>query len=337
MLHSYYLPSSSYSDRVRLVLSQLVLKGSLVLSFDSSAVLDVSGLALLTMLIHAEMVQPTDIYQFLNLTSLAVRNCSPVVAPTIIDSEPNPVIASAADSAPDVSGNDNNSTGVLHKQLPSIVTQDDGLNVTSDIDTQEAGFNVTSGIATQEAGLNATSGLAALSDSSAFWSDVWFFLSSCWEVLASVLHQLGQILMDPQPSAPFAVVALTTILCLLVFLYLFWRLIRNLYRLMKWLCCLCRPLVPDDLPPPSPQPSANPSPQPSANPDLELANLDRALGVLDQEQPPFAMDLQVEVGPTPGPASTPAPLAMSEDFQYVPAPPAPPPPSPSKSFVTTSV
>ena len=322
MLHSYYLPSSSYSDRVRLVLSQLVLKGSLVLSFDSSAVLDVSGLALLTMLIHAEMVQPADIYQFLNLTSLAVRNCSQVVAPTIIDSEPNPVIASAADSAPDVSENDNNSTGVLHKQ--SIVTQDDSLNVTS-------------GLATQEAGLNATSGLAALSDSSAFWSDVWSFLSSCWEVLASVLHQLGQILMDPQPSAPFAVVALTTILCLLVFLYLFWRLIRNLYRLMKWLCCLCRPLVPDDLPPPSPQPSANPSPQPSANPDLELANLDRALGVLDQEQPPFAMDLQVEVGPTPGSASPPAPLAMSEDFQYVPAPPAPPPPSPSKSFVTTSV
>ena len=148
-------------------------------------------------------------------------------------------------------------------------------------------------------------------------------------MLANVLHQLGQILMDPQPSAPFVVVALTTVLCLLVFFYLFWRLIRNLYRLMKWLCCLCRPLVPDDLPPPSPQPSADP--------DLELANLDRALNGLDQEQPPFAMDLQVEVGPAPGSDSSPAPLAISEDFQYVPAPPAPPPPSPSKSFVTTMV
>ena len=300
-IHSYYLPFS-FSDRVRLVLSQLVLKGSLVLSFDSSAALDMSGVALLTMLIHAEMVQPADIYQFFNLTSLAVRNCSQVAVATVLDSEPDPavsVIASTTDSMPKAAENDNNSTGVLHKSILSTVTQDVSPNVTS--------------------------GLITVSDSSAFWSDVWSFLSSCWDVLADILHRLGQILVNPQPTAPFVVVAFASLLCLLVLCYLFWQLLRNLYRLTTWLCCLCRPQVHDDLPPPAPQQSADP--------DLELANLDQAFIGIAQEQPPFAMDLQVEVEAVPESA---APLAVPEDFHYIPAPPPPPPPSsPSKSFATS--
>ena len=294
----------SFSDRIRLLLTKLVLKGSLVLSFDSSAVLDMSGVALLTMLIHAEMVKPADVYQFLNLTTLAARNCSQVIVATVIDSEPDSaghVNATATDSALNLTENVHNSTDVLRKSLSSTVIQGTNPNVTSD--------------------------LTNASDYNAFWSDVWSFLSSCWDVLADILHQLGQVLMDPQPTAPFVVVALTSLLCFLAFCYLLWRFIRNLYRLMKWLCCLCRPQVSDDLPPPAAQQTSDP--------DLELANLSQAFVNIAQEQPPFSMDLQVEVEAA-NESDPPAPLAVPEEFHYIPAPP-PPPSSPSMSIATTMV
>ena len=287
-----------------------MLKGSLALSFDSSAVLDMSGVALITMLIHAEMVTPADVYQFLNLTTLAARNCSQVIVPSVINSEPDSVdrnVTSVAGSSSNLAEHEHNSTDVLnstdvhHQSLPSTVIPGVNVNVTSDL-TQS-------------------------SDSNAFWSDVLSFLSGFWDVLADILHQLGQVLIDPQPSAPFVVVALTSFLCLLVLCCLLWRCLRNLYRFLKWLCCLCRPQASDDLPPPAPQ-------QPDADPGLELAALDHAFANIAQEQPPFAMDLQVEAAAEPAP---PAPLAASEEFDYIPAPPPPPPSSPSKSFATTMV
>ena len=290
-----------------------MLKGSLALSFDSSAVLEMSGVALMTMLIHAEMVTPGDVYQFLNLTTLAARNCSQVIAPSIINSESDPAehnITSAAASASNLteltehehnSTDVLNSTGVLHQSLPSTVIPGDNVNVTSD--------------------------LTQASDSNAFWSDVLSFLSGFWDILADILHQLGQVLIDPQPSAPFVVVALTSLLCLLVLGCLLWRCLRNLYRFLKWLCCLCHHQVSDDLPPPAAQSS-------DSDPGLELAALDHALANIDQEQPPFAADLQVEAADG---SDIPAPLAVSEEFDYIPAPPPPPPSSPSKSFATTMV
>ena len=287
-----------------------MLKGSLALSFDSSAVLDMSGVALITMLIHAEMVTPDDVYQFLNLTTLATRNCSQVIVPSVINSEPDSVdrnVTSVAGSSSNLAEHEHNSTDVLnstdvhHQSLPSTVIPGVNVNVTSDL-TQS-------------------------SDSNAFWSDVLSFLSGFWDVLADILHQLGQVLMDPQPSAPFVVVALTSLLCLLVLGCLLWRCLRNLYRFLKWLCCLCHHQVSDDLPPPAAQSS-------DADPGLELAALDHALANIDQEQPPFAADLQVEAADG---SDIPAPLAVSEEFDYIPAPPPPPPSSPSKSFATTMV
>ena len=281
----------------------MLLKGSLALSFDSTAVLEMSGVALITMLIHAEMVTPTDVRQFLNLTS-ATRNCTRVI-----------------------------STEVLNADLDSAERNDTSL---IDPEHNPADRNNSTQATTAVPGdtPNVSSDFTEASDSNAFWSDVLSFLWDMWGVVVDILHQLAQILLHPQPSAEFVLVALTTLLCTLLLFWLSWNCIHNFYRFMKWLCCLCHSPSSDDSLPPAPEQPAHP--QQLLEPDIELAALDHAFLHIDQEPPIFDMELQVDAAVDQDP---PAPLAIPEDFHYIPAPPPPPPPpsSPAQSVKTTAL
>ena len=172
---------------------------------------------------------------------------------------------------------------------------------------------------------NSSTGLANLtyaSDFDQFMGDVSDFFIAFGEVLTDIIQQLGEILLDPKPTAEFVVITLFCLIFIVAGICLGWTLVKAFIRL--WCCCYrsCGQLCccPDH--------SASVS---ASDMDLELAGLDRALAQVAQAQDALHIEVEQPVDPL-----GPAPLALPEEevnFQpmpdFIPPPPPPPPPSPA--------
>ena len=172
---------------------------------------------------------------------------------------------------------------------------------------------------------NSSTGLANLtyvSDFDQFMGDVSDFFIAFGEVLADIIQQLGEILLDPKPTAEFVVITLFCLIFIVAGICLGWTLVKAFIRLWCWcyrscgqLCCC-------------PDHSASVS---ASDMDIELAGLDRALAQVAQAQDALHIEVELPVDPL-----GPAPLALPEEevnFQpmpdFIPPPPPPPPPSPA--------
>ena len=173
---------------------------------------------------------------------------------------------------------------------------------------------------------NSSSDLANLtyvSDFDQFMGDVSDFFIAFGEVLIDIIQQLGEILLDPKPTAEFVVITLFCLIFIVAGICLGWTLVKTFIRLWCWcyrscgqLCCC-------------PDHSASTS---ASDMDMELAGLDRALAQVAQAQDALHIEVELPVDPL-GPAP---PLALPEEevnFQpmpdFIPPPPPPPPPSPA--------
>ena len=169
---------------------------------------------------------------------------------------------------------------------------------------------------------NSSTGLANLtyvSDFDQFMGDVSDFFIAFGEVLADIIQQLGEILLDPKPTAEFVVITLFSLIFIMAGICLAWTLVKAFIRL--WCCCYrsCGQLCccPDN--------SASLS---ASDMDIELAGLDQALAQVAQD----ALHIEVELPVDP---LGPAPLALPEEVNlqpmpdFIPPPPPPPPPSPA--------
>ena len=172
---------------------------------------------------------------------------------------------------------------------------------------------------------NSSSDLANLTYVSGFdqfMGDVSDFFIAFGEVLIDILRQIGEILLDPKPTAEFVVILLFSLIFIVAGICLACSLIKAFVRL--WCCCyrscrqLCSSCYPD-----------SPASLSASDMDIELAGLDQALAQVAQDA--LHIEVELPVGPL-----GPAPLAPPEevnlhpmpDHVYIPAPPPPPPPSP---------
>ena len=171
---------------------------------------------------------------------------------------------------------------------------------------------------------NSSSDLANLtyvSDFDQFMGDVSDFFIAFGEVLIDILRQIGEILLDPKPTAEFVVILLFSLIFIVAGICLACSLIKAFVRL--WCCCyrscrqLCSSCYPD-----------SPASLSASDMDIELAGLDQALAQVAQDA--LHIEVELPVGPL-----GPAPLALPEEVNlhpmpdvYVPPPPPPPPPSP---------
>ena len=204
----------------------------------------------------------------------------------------------------------------LTNLTPTAIT--DGLGVNS-----SSALNATK-LLTANA-TNSSTGLANLTYVSGFdqfMGDVSDFFIAFGEVLIDILRQIGEILLDPKPTAEFVVILLFSLIFIVAGICLACWFIKAFVRL--WCCCyrscrqLCSSCYPD-----------SPASLSASDMDIELAGLDQALAQVAQDA--LHIEVELPVGPL-----GPAPLAPPEevnlhpmpDHVYIPAPPPPPPPSP---------